>query len=147
METAQADSDNREREPAASAAVPSDSGLLDTVQAVWQDLRGLARDQLELAALETRRAGKSLALIVVYAVGIALLLVTAWLGLMAAGVLWLTEIGCNGSLAVLGAVALNIGAAVGLFTLIRSNSRNLGFPATVQSLKADASVFALPDKS
>jgi hypothetical protein len=47
----------------------------------------LAHDQLTLAALEARLAGRSLATIV--AAVMTVLLITAWLGLVCAVVLWL----------------------------------------------------------
>jgi uncharacterized membrane protein YqjE len=129
------------------AAAPSDPGLLENVQALWHELRGLAHDHLQLAALETQRAGKSLVNMVVYAVAAAILLVSAWLGLMGAGVLWLIANGLNASVALLLVVALNIAAAFVLFTMIRRSSDHLRFPATVRSLKSDASMLAQPDKS
>jgi uncharacterized membrane protein YqjE len=146
METAHIATDGRAPGSPAAAAT-SAPGLLENAQALWHDLRGLAHDHLQLAALETQRAGKSLVNMVVYAVAAAMLLVSAWLGLMAAGVLWLIDRGLNASVALLLVVVLNIAAAFVLFTMIRRSSQQLRFPATVRSLKSDASMLAQPDKS
>ena len=137
-------------EPAAGsppAAPDSGTGLLGNVQALWQDLRGLLHDHLQLAALEAQRAGKSLVNMVIYGVAAAILVVTAWLGLMAAGVLWLIDLGLNSSLALLAAVGVNVGGVLLLVLMIMRASKYLGFPATVRSLKSDASLLSKPDAS
>lgn len=146
METAHIATESRVR-GAPGAAATSDPGLLGNSQALWHDLRGLAHDHLQLAALEMQRAGKSLVNMVIYAVAAAILLVSAWLVLVAAGVLWFIDSGLNGGLALLFAAVLNIAAAFLLFALIRRCSRYLRFPATVRSLQTDASMLAQPDKS
>ena len=139
METAHTASDD-----AAVAPPPplpaADAGLLETAQGLWQDLRGALHDHLQLAALEAQRAGKSLVSMVIYGLAAAILVVSAWLGLMAAGVLWLIGLGLDPSLALLVAVGVNIGGIALLVMLIMRASRYLGFPATVRSLKSDASL-------
>lgn len=146
METAQTATDNR-MPGAPDGTVSGDGGLLENAYALWDDLRGLAHDHLQLAALETQRAGKSLIHMVVCAVAAAMLLVSAWLGLMAAGVLWLIAAGLSEGVALLCVVALNVAAAYVLFTMIRRSSDQLRFPATVRSLRSDASMRAHPDNS
>lgn len=128
----------------ASGHAPADAGAAHAsnlpagVRALWNDLRSLAYDQVRLAALETVRAGRSLADILLFAVAAAVLLVSAWLGLLCVGVLLLVEGGLNLSLALLLAVALNVTAAMVLFARIRSRSVHLGFPASVRSLRPEA---------
>ena len=137
-------------EPAAGsppAAPDSGTGLLGNVQVLWRDLRGLLHDHLQLAALEAQRAGKSLVNMVIYGVAAAILVVTAWLGLMAAGVLWLIDLGLNSSLALLAAVGVNVGGVLLLVLMIMRASKYLGFSATVRSLKSDASLLSKPDAS
>ena len=52
---------DRGAEPGAvDGAAAGDSGLLKGVRSLWQEVRGLAHDQLTLAALETKLAAKSL---------------------------------------------------------------------------------------
>ena len=111
------------------------SGVLEDAQALWHELHGLAHDRFQLAALETQRAGESLVTMVVSGVMVAVLLSSAWLGLMAAAVLWLVENGIVASSAILLAAAFNVLFALILCGIIRSKSRYLQFPATLNSLK------------
>lgn len=127
---------DRKGEPAAvGGAPPGDSGLLEDAKSLWHELRGLAHDQLTLAALETRLAGKSLVTMIAVGVMVAVLLVSAWLGLVAAAVLWLISIGVIASIAMLLAVAANLALALILYDVIRRQSRYLQFPATLRSIR------------
>jgi VIT1/CCC1 family predicted Fe2+/Mn2+ transporter len=116
-------------DPGHRAAVSQDAKLL------WQELRGLAHDRLELAALETQRAGESLVSMVVAGMLVAGLLLSAWLGLLGAAILALTSLGVMeiGS-ALLLAVALNLMIALILWRLIGRLSHDLRFPANARSL-------------
>jgi hypothetical protein len=127
---------DRQGEPAATgSAPPGDSGSLEEVKSLWHELRGLAHDQLTLAALETKLAGKSLVTMIAAGVMVAVLLVSAWLGLVGAGVLWLISIGVVASIAMLLAVAANLVFALILYDVIRRQTRHLQFPATLRSLR------------
>ncbi len=117
------------------APPPGDAGLLDEAKSLWQDLRGLVHDQLTLAALETKLAGKSLVTMVAAGVMVAVLLVSAWLGLLGAVVLWLISSGVVASLAMLLMVAANLVMAWVLYQVIRRKSHHLQFPATLRSLR------------
>jgi uncharacterized membrane protein YhiD involved in acid resistance len=66
---------------------------------------------------------------------VAILLVSAWLGLTGAAVLWLVSIGVMASIAMLLAVAANLVFALILYDVIRRQSRHLQFPATLRSLR------------
>ena len=129
------------------AAPDNGTGLFGNVQALWEDLRGLLHDHLQLAALEAQRAGKSLVNMLIYGIAAAILFVTAWLGLMAAGVLWLIGLGLNSSLALLVAVGINVAGVVLLALMIMRASKYLGFPATVRRLKTDRSLLSPPEPS
>ena len=113
----------------------TEAGLLDEMIALSSDVRELAEAHLQLAALEAKLAGRSLLTIIAAALAIALLLVGAWFGLMAAVVVGLAAWGLSIAAAILVIVVLNVGAAILLLRLIRRRSRQLGFPATVRSLK------------
>ena len=82
--------------------------MLEDAQSLLHELLGLTHDRFLLAALETRRAGESLVAMIVAGVMVAFLLSSAWLGLMAAAVLWLIENGVVASSAILLAVAFNL---------------------------------------
>jgi predicted small integral membrane protein len=123
--------------PSTMHAQPAkDVSMLADIQALWEELQGLSHDRFRLAALETRRAGQSLTTMLTAAVMLGLILSTAWLGLLAAGIQWLIEHDLQASHAILLAVAGNLLLALVLFAIIRARSNYLKFPATQRSLKA-----------
>ena len=121
-------------DPGCRADVPQWANLL------WQALLGLAHDRLELAALETQRAGESLVAMVVAGMLLAGLVLSAWLGVLGAAMLALTSRGvmATGS-ALLLAVALNLAIALMLWRHIGRLSHDLRFPANGRSLEPAAS--------
>jgi hypothetical protein len=127
--------DGKREAPVSSSASASDSRLLDDAKALWQQLRGLAHDQLSLATLEARLAGQSLVTMIAAGVMIGALLISAWLGLMGAAVLWLVSHGVTAGIAMLLAVAANLLFALGLCHMTWRQSRHLLFPATRRSLR------------
>ena len=84
--------------------------------------------------------GKSLVAMIVAGVMVGVLLIGAWLGLMAAAMLELVEHDVVAtSSAILLAVASNLLIALILFGVIRRKSRYLQFPATLRSSKTTPS--------
>ena len=77
--------------PAAFSDLGHGASLPKEVALVWGELRGLAHDHLQLAALETQRAGESLVTMITAGMMVAGLLLSGWLGLMAAAVLVLSS--------------------------------------------------------
>jgi len=110
-------------------------GVLAEAQLLWDELRGLGVDRIRLAALETQRAGDSLVSMLISGVMIAVLLLSAWLGLLAAAVLILIENGFAPSSVILLTVAANLLLTLILFGVIRRKSRFLQFPSTLRSLQ------------
>jgi uncharacterized membrane protein YqjE len=117
-------------------------GLLASAELLWDDVRVIAHEHLRLVALEARRAGRSLAWLLIYAILAGGLSLGAWAGALAALVVWLIGAGLPASGALLIAALLNIGAAGLCVLAIRRHSRHLGFPATVRSLQPDRAVAA-----
>ncbi|MGZ8239749.1 MAG: phage holin family protein [Methylobacter sp.] len=114
----------------------SGSDVLEDAQSLWHELRGLTHYRFRLAALETQRAGKSLVDMIVAGVMVALLLIGAWLGFMAAAVLELVEHDVVAtSSAILLVVASNLLLALILLGVIRRKSRYLQLPATLRSFQ------------
>ena len=127
-----------------SRATSGDAGhrgdLPKEAQRLWYELRGLAHDHLQLAALETQRAGESLVTMIAAGMIVAGLLLSAWLGLMGVTVLALTSRGVMASgNALLVAVALNLLGALVLCGVIRRRSHHLRFPANTRSLQPASS--------
>ncbi|MEC5384414.1 hypothetical protein VVD49_01695 [Uliginosibacterium sp. H3] len=109
-------------------------GVFDNVRSLGTSLRGLAHDHLRIIALETRLAGQSLVNMIAASVVLAVLLVSAWLMLVAIGVMLMVSGGIGIVFAMLMAIAVNLGIAYVLYQVIIETSRNLGFPATLRSL-------------
>lgn len=114
---------------------PHKASLLDDAKAIWVDIAGLLQDRVELAVLETQQAGKGLVKILVAGVIIALLLTTAWLGLVGAVILWFVHLGLMVSWAIMLGVLVNLFVAVLLYLLIQNQIHHLGWPATMRSLR------------
>jgi hypothetical protein len=119
------------------------SGILDNAQALWRELYGFGHDYFHLIALEARRAGQNLVFMIIAGVMAAVLLIGAWVGLIAAAVMWMIEHGFIASSAILLSVLFNLLLTLVLVVVIHRKSRYLQFPATVHSLQAMPS--PLPD--
>jgi hypothetical protein len=127
------------RSRAASSDPKRPAGLLKETEQLWDELHGLAHDHLQLAALETQRAGESLVTMIAAGVVVAGLLLGAWLGLLGAAVLALTSRGVmTTDSALLLAVAVNLLLALLLGGVIRRRSHDLRFPANTGSLRPAA---------
>jgi hypothetical protein len=108
--------------------------VLDDVQLLWHELRVLVHDHFKIATLEIQQAAKSLIVMAIAGIMVAILLIGAWLGFAAAAVLWLIEHGVLQSYAILIAIVFNLLIALILGFIIRSQSRYLQFPAVRRSL-------------
>ena len=128
----------KEKTPGQSAA-PGDpatgSGVLKEAQCLFHELLELIHDRFRLAALETQRAGQTLVVIIVSGVMIVILLIGSWLGLMAAAVIGLIEMGLRANSAILLVIACHLLIALILIGVIRRKSRYLRFPATRRSFQ------------
>ena len=115
-----------------------DGGLLDDARALLQQVIGLVHDQLQMAVLETKLAGQSLVAMVAAGVMVALLLVSAWLGLIAAAIAALIGNGLSISAAIFLGVSANLVLTLLLCAFIRRKSRHLLWSASLRSLKPAA---------
>ncbi len=116
-----------------------DGGLLSDVRTLWQEMLVLAHDHLRLAALETRLAGQSLVAMIAAGVMVALLVVSAWIGMIAAIVTAMVSSGLSISAAILLGVGANLVLALLLCVFIRSRSRHLLWSASLRSLRTASS--------
>lgn len=99
------------------------------------NVRDLACDHLELAALDARLAANGLARLVSATVIVSVLAVTAWLAAVAAGVVWVTSNGMNWPSALLVAAALNLALAGAGVWWARRNAGDEWFAATLRELR------------
>jgi hypothetical protein len=116
-------------------ATPNNN-VLQEAELLWHELRALLQNRLQLAVLETRRAGESLVTMIMAGVMIAVLLNGAWLGIVFAGIQILIEQGMVASTAILLVVVVNLFIALLLYGVIRRKSHYLQFPALLTSLQA-----------
>lgn len=110
-------------------------GLLEGAGGLIREFQGVAHDYIVLAALETKRAGMSLVIMLAAGVMMAILLVSAWLGLVTAAVFGMIAAGMAAWLATLVAVVANLALAGALYAVIHYKRRYLAFPATVRNLR------------
>jgi uncharacterized membrane protein YqjE len=104
----------------------------------WTNIRALVQDHALLAVLEVQRAGISLVKMVAAGIVISILVVSAWMGLVAAAVVWAIGEGANWALAILIAALVNIGVAIGLAFWAKKQVPDLLFAATLRQLRKDA---------
>ena len=100
-------------------------------------LKGLVQDHALLAVLEVQRAGISLIKMIAAAIVISILVVSAWMAIVAAAVVWAVGAGANWGLAILIAALVNIAVAVGLAFWAKKQVPDLLFSATVRQLRKD----------
>jgi len=108
---------------------------LDDAVEFAHEFRAALHDQLRLVSIEAQLAARSLTTIVAAAIGIGGLLVSAWLGLMAAGTYVMIGRGLEPVVAMLIGVALDLIALLVPYRVIRRKRRNLEFPATLRTLQ------------
>ena len=100
-------------------------------------MKGLVQNHALLAVLELQRAGISLVKMVAAGIIISILVVSAWMALVAAAVVWAVGAGANWGLAILIAALANIGIAVALAFWAKSQIPDLLFAATLRQLRKD----------
>ena len=121
----------------AGAAARLPSGWADRIRRIVTDVRQISHDHVELAVLEAQRAGQVLVRTIAAAVAVSVLVATAWLGIVAAAVVWLTE-------ELSWPVALLIGAAAclvvagGIVWWVTKQLPEMMFSATLRQLRATA---------
>jgi len=120
---------------APTGASIDEASLRENALGLWHDLRGLAYDHLQLAALEAQRAGRSLVWMLAASIVLGVLLATTPLILSGALILSLMTLGLAPGAALLLAALTNVALAIALAMAIRARSRLLGFPASLRSLK------------
>ena len=80
----------------------------------WTNVKGLVHDHTLLAVLELQRAGISLVKMVAAGIIISILVVSAWMALVAAAVVWAVGAGASWGLALVVAAIVNIVVAVAI---------------------------------
>ncbi|WP_054285090.1 MULTISPECIES: phage holin family protein [Gulbenkiania] len=108
--------------------------LKEAARTMMETLHEVVHERALLFSLEAKRAGLALAQMVVMGVAAALLVITAWFGLVSAIVVGLVQLGMPWFLAILLGVAANgVGAWV-LLKRARTLVSYLTFPSTLRHL-------------
>lgn len=107
-----------------------------------REFRDVASDHIELAVLEAQRAGIGLAKMLCAAVIVSILLVTAWLALVASAIVWAAGEGASWEVALIVAAVINIAAGAALAFWIRGQLGELMFAATLRQLRGEKNPLA-----
>ena len=113
-------------------------GLGQLVMQVFSDTRQLVSDFVHLAVLDARRAGVRLAMLLSAGLMIAILVITAWMGFVAAGIVWMFDKGVSWPLAIGIAALINIVGAAALAWWARHLVSEMPFTALLRQLRGEA---------
>jgi len=113
-------------------------GLGEVIGRLLGDARSLVADYTELAVLDARRAAIRLAWLLGAVLVAAVLLVTTWMGLVAAGVVFMLGQGASWVVAILVAALLNVVGAAALGWWMLALIKELPFTALLRQLRGDA---------
>lgn len=118
-----------------SSHQPAHPSLAGRAAALVRDFGDLACDHLELAALEAQRAAIGLTKMLSAAVIVSILVVSAWLAIVAGGIVWATNSGVGWPGALLAGALVNAALAGALAYWVRGQVGELLFAATLRQLR------------
>jgi len=118
-------------DPAAQDALP---GLAGVMQSLLREGWTLARDHILLVVLEAQRAGRTVTKMIFAGVIAAVLLVTAWLALVACVVFWVVEGNTPWAPALLAVGLIHVAVSVTVIAWIRRVARDRIFASLVRQL-------------
>lgn len=119
-------------------AVTAPRGLGSALAQLVSETRQLAADFAHLAVLDARRAGVRLAMLLSAGLLIAILVITAWMGFVAAGIVWMFDRGVSWPLAIAIAAFINIAGAAALAWWARHLISEMPFTALLRQLKGES---------
>lgn len=125
------------------AVVPSDQararppGFGELLGRLLSETRQLVSDFAHLAVLDARRAALRLAMLLSAGLMIAVLVITAWMGFVAAGIVWMFDRGVSWPLAIAIAALINIAGAAALGWWARHLLSEMPFTALLRQLRGE----------
>jgi hypothetical protein len=119
---------------------PSTGGVFDELGKAIGSAREMLSNFLNLASLEAHRAVIALVWMMVGGVAAAICVAAAWLGLVAALVLWTISLGLPPIAAIVMAAGINLIFGIGLIYVSIGISRNLLFVATRRQVAGGSEV-------
>ncbi|HEX2566056.1 MAG TPA: phage holin family protein [Burkholderiales bacterium] len=123
--------------PQFTAAQRKPPGLSELLGRVLSETRALVTDYAELAVLDARRAGIRLAWLLGSGLMVAILVITAWMAGIAAGIVWMWGEGVSWPAAIGIAALINLVGAGALVWWMRSLVVELPFTALLRQLKGE----------
>ncbi len=123
---------------AAAQAAGQPAGLGTLLGRLLSETRQLVSDFTHLAVLDARRAAIRLAMLLSAGLMIAILLITAWMGFVAAGIVWMFDKGVSWPLAIAIAALINIAGAAALGWWARHLVSEMPFTALLRQLRGEA---------
>ncbi|MEW6706627.1 MAG: hypothetical protein AB1430_17400 [Pseudomonadota bacterium] len=120
------------------------SGMGDALHALWEDARGAVTDRVRLLLLELRLAGVTLVQLVVYAVVVAVLVVTAWLALVGGLVAGFMSFGLHWAMAVAIVIVVNLAVAAWIVVAMLRMVERIGLPVSLRRFGKPAGAAATP---
>lgn len=118
-------------------ARPRAPGFGELLVRLLSESRQLVSDFVHLAVLDARRAGVRLAMLLSAGLVIAVLIVTAWMGFVAAGIVWMLGEGFSWVVSIAIAAVLNIAAALALAWWARHLVTEMPFTALLRQLRGE----------
>jgi uncharacterized membrane protein YqjE len=125
--------DNRYRATSAETTLPH------AAEVIWRETRGMVRDGLLLAVLESHRVARTFVMLAAGALALMILVSTAWLGTMFACVSAAVDQGASLLVSIVLAVIFNLLLAGGLAAYLRQRRRDPLFDATLRQLRGKPS--------
>jgi uncharacterized membrane protein YqjE len=116
---------------------PREPGVGELLMRMLSETRQLVSDFAHLAVLDARRAGVHLAMLLSAGLIIAILIVTAWMGFVAAGIMWMFDKGVHWPLAIAIAAFINIAGAAALAWWARHLVAEMPFTALLRQLRGE----------
>lgn len=130
--------------PGAQSSLPGSAGagdrepsILEAIEVALAEMRNLVRGHATLAVLELQQAGLGLARLIAVTLMVAVLVVTGWLALLTAFIVWASGESISWPALFLIAAALNIVFAIGLAVWAKGTFPQLPFAATLRQLRSD----------
>jgi hypothetical protein len=123
--------------PDVAPARPRPPGLGELIGRLLADARSLVGDYAELAVLDARRAAIRLAWLLGAVLVAAVLVVTTWMALVAAGVVFMLGKGASWVTALVVAAVLNVVGAAALGFWMLALIKELPFTALLRQLRGE----------
>ena len=124
--------------PADRAVAGEGPRLAALSESLLRDLRDLAVDYALLAVLDARRAAIRLGWLLAAGLMAAVLAVSAWMALVVAVVVAITDDATSWGVVLAAAAMVNVAGAVALTLWIRRRTHELPFVATLRQLRGDS---------